>query len=429
MSVNNYLFFIKKRLLSKRWMLYLNICVSSLALTLLCEAVVMPQILHHNEHTIKQALADDMSKFGVIRNSGNDLYDKNISGYISDIYNAPEIDGVGAWTYGGFGYKETVNYETDYWNKILEVQNSHIREFDESRQEVQLVYMPAYAFNINNLELYSGSAKQVGTNTEYLMYLGYNFRDIPIDTVFKDEKYGVNYTVAGIFKKNTSIVDAQQILWNIGGLTLSCSIAMDNMVLLIAPCNGENYFYPVYFFKCADGYTYEEAADKIKEISDKYDIQTATGTLQKRVNDVLSDINWLLSGITGLSAVLIPATFIMMLTTQMLTIMFRKDELGVWLISGIDRKRIFIILWGENIVKMAISAFISYGMVLIYEKVGYASTDISDSVVHGLGYIYWIEVPIFLLLCSVIMALLCSVIPIAYVEKKSIPDIVRGTWR
>lgn len=429
MTIPNYLFLIKKRLLGARWMLYFNIVVSSLAMAFLCgAAVVIPQILHHSENEIKQALADDISQFGVIRNSGNDLYDKNLSGYISDLYHAPEIAGVGSWAYFGFGHLETVNQEADYWNKILEIQNSHIREFDESPDEVQLVYMPAYAFKINHLELYSGSDGQVGSNTGYLMYLGYHFRDIPIGTAFQNED-GTRYTVVGILQEGASIVDAQQILWNLGGLKLGCSVAMDNMVLLLPPCDKDNYFYPDYFFKCADGYAYEEAAAKIKEISEEYHIQTAVGTLQKRVRDVLSDIKWLSDGITELSVVLFPAAFIMLLATQMLTIMMRKDELGVWLLSGMDKKEIFRILLGENIVKTVISALVAYGVISVFEKMAYASAGISDSVIYRLGYISKVQVPVFLLVCSVLTALLCSVIPTVYVGKRSIPDIVRGTWR
>lgn len=429
MTIPNYLFLIKKRLLGSRWMLYFNIGVSSLAMAFLCgAAVVMPQILHHSENDVKQALEDDMSKFGVIRNSGSDLYDKNLSGYVSDIYHAPEIAGVGAWTYFGAGHLATVNRETDYWNEILEIQNSHVREFDESPDEVQMVYMPTYAFQINRLELYSGSDGQVGSNMGYLMYLGYHFRDVPIGTVFQDEKH-VRYTVVGILKEGASIVDAPQLLQNLGGMKLGCSVEMDNMVLLLEPCDGENYFSPIYFFKCADGYAYEEAAAKIKEISEKYRIQVAVGTLQKRVRDVLSDITWLSDGIAGLSAVLFPAAFVMLLVTQMLTIMLRKDELGVWLLSGMDKKDVFRILLGENMIKTVISAMVAYGVVSVFEKIAYASAGISDSVIYRLGYISRIQVPVFLLACSGLTALLCSVIPTVYVGKRSIPDIVRGTWR
>lgn len=430
MTISNYLFLIKKRLFGARWMLYFNIGVSSLALALLCVAtVVMPQLLRHSENQIKRALADDMSKFGVISDSGRDLFEPNISGYISDIYHAPEIAGAGTWNYYGFRHLETVNQETDYWNKILEIQNSHIREFDESPDEVQVVYMPTYAFQINHLELYSGSDGQVGSNTEHLIYLGYHFRDIPIGTVFRDEKSGTRYTVAGILQKDSEIVDAHQLLWNLGGLKLDCSVEMDNMVLCLTPCDGQNYFSSAYLFKCADGYSYEEAAAKIKEISEEYHIQTAVGTLQKRVRDVLSDIKWLSDGITKLSAALFPAAFVMLLATQMLTIMLRKDELGVWLLSGMDKKEIFRILLGENIVKTAVSALIAYGVVSVFEKMAYASAGISASVIHKLGYISRVQVPVFLLACAVLTALLCSVVPTVYVGKRSIPDIVRGTWR
>ena len=423
MSCLSYLFYIKKRLLGKKWMLYLNICVSSLALALLCATVAIPQILTHSENMIKRSLADDLSKFGVVRNGGNAIFNEHISEYISDLYNAPEIDGIGTWTYGGFGYKATVGGEADYWNEILEIQNSHVREFDESPDEVQLVYMSGQAFHINHLELYRGSAQKAGTNTGYLMYLGYNFKDIPVGTVFVDEEYGISYVVEGILQKNTSIVDEQALLRNLGGLKLGCSIEMDNMLLVISPCS-ENYFSQDFFFKCSDGYTYEDAAKKIKAISKEYNIQTETGMLQDRIETVLSDVDWMLKGIDKISGLLFLTAFLMLLITQLLTVLFRKDEFGVWLISGIDRRKIIKILMGENMIKMLFSAFISFGIVMIFVKTAHVSV----SAVYGLRYILWGSVPFFLLVCAILMSLLCSVIPIVYVQKKSIQDIVRGTW-
>ena len=427
MSWKNDWFYIKKRLFTKRWMLYLNICVSAAALAVPGIVISMVFTLRHSENMIKKALADDVSKFGVVLNSGDAIFDENITDCISDLYHAPEIAGIGTWTYGGFEYKTTVGSETDYWKQILEIQNSHVREFDENPDHVQLVYMPGQAFFINHLELYSGSADRVGKNDGYLMYLGYHFKDIPVGTVFKDEKYGTAYTVEGILQKNTIIVDSTTLLWNLGGLKLSSSVAMDNMVLLIAPSN-LNYLSQAYFFKCSDGFTYEDAAGVIKNISEKYGILADTGTMQERMDTVLSDVDWLLNGLVKLSAFLFFAAFIMLMITQLLTILFRKEELGVWLISGINRGQIFRILLGENMVKMLLSSLIAFGIILLYEKMGNAAMRISSSVIYGLRYIYWGIIPLFLLFCAVGMTFLCSVIPIVYLKKKSIPDIVRGTW-
>lgn len=146
--------------------------------------------------------------------------------------------------------------------------------------------------------------------------------------------------------------------------------------------------------------------------------------LQDRIETVLSDVDWMLKGIDKISGLLFLTAFLMLLTTQLLTVLFRKDELGVWMISGIDRRKIIKILMGENMIKMLFSALISFGIVMIFVKTAH----ISVSAVYGLRYILWGSVPVFLLVCAILMSLLCSVIPIVYVQKKSIPDIVRGTW-
>ena len=403
-------------------MLALNVLVSSLALLLLCVAVIVPLILRHCEKTIRKALGNDISMYGVVRNGGDAIFDEAINEYSFDLYNAPEIDGVGIWEYLAFPHMTTVDGEEDYWNEILEIQNSHISPIDDQNTNwVQCVYMRSQAFPINDLRLYRGSAEQVGKNEGYLIYLGYNFRDIPLETKFVNE-YGDSYVVAGILRKKTSIIDFQ-LLWNLGGFRLSCSSSMDNLVLILPPCS-QNYNSEAYFFKCSEGYTYEEAAKKIKSISEQYGFQTETGTLQRRVDDVLSDGSWLLRAIARLSVLLLFSAFVILLTAQLLTIMSRKDEFGVWLVSGIGRKKILWILFGENLIKMLMASFITFVIVVFSEK----AIIESKAVAYELRYILWAGIPVLLLTCSVLMALLCSVIPIAYIKKKSIPDIIRGTW-
>lgn len=423
--MSNYLFYIKKRLSGQTGIRLLNTIVSSMALTLLCIVVITPQILLHCENTIKKALGDDLSKYGVVCNGRNAISDENIFDYINEIYNSPEIESVGTWDYGAFAHMTTVNAGTDYWNQILDIQNSHVKELGEDNNYVQFVYMLSQAFHINNLELYQGSTEQIGKNTGYLMYLGYNFKDIPVGTVFAHETYDFSYEVAGILKKNTSIVDEMVLIENVKELKFSCSIAIDNMIIVIPPCS-DNYHSEAYFFKCSDGYTYEEAAAKIKSISDKYNIQTETGTLEYRIDTVLSYFNWTLNTIAKLSGLLVFSTFIILLTAQLLTILFRKEELGVWIIAGVDRKKIFLILLGENLMKMLISSLIAFGMVVFLEYLFIFSQ--STAIAYEFRYILWGNLPVSILLCAGLIALMCSIIPIIYVRNKSIPEIIRGTW-
>ena len=420
--MSNYLYYVRKRISGKAGMLALNVLVSSLALLLLCVAVIFPLILRHCEKTIRKALGNDISMYGVVRNDGDAIFNEAINDYSFDIYNAPEIDGVGTWDYLAFPHMTTVDGEADYWNEILKIQSSHIRPIDDQNTNwVQCVYMLSQAFPINDLKLYRGSAEQVGNNDGYLIYLGYNFRDIPLETKFVNE-YGDSYVVAGILQKNSSIISSQ-LLWNLGGFRLSCSSSMDNLVLILPPCS-QNYQSEAYFFKCSEGYTYEDAAKKIKSISEQYGIQTETGTLQDRVDDVLSDGSWILKAVARMSVLLFFSAFVILLTAQLLAIMFRKDEFGVWLISGVDRKKIAKILLGENLIKMLMSSLITLAIVILSEKVIIESRIVA----YELRYILWIGIPVLLLACTVLMAFLCSVIPIAYIKKKSIPDIIRGTW-
>lgn len=418
----NYLFYIRKRINGHKWMTLLNIAVSSLALSLLVLAITIPQILNHCEYMINTTLSKDISKYGVIRNGGDAIANENVSDYIFDIYNSPEIEGVGTWDYAGFGDLTTQGTEVDYWQEIQKIHANHHLEFNENPEEIPFVYMLSQAYPINDLKLYCGSDEQVGTNDGWLLFLGYNFRNIPIGTIFTND-YGTSYTVEGIFRKNTKVVDEMAILWNLGGLKYSCSVTMDNMVMVIPPYS-YNYHSESYFFMCADGYSYDQAVKRINEVSEKYHIQTEVGTLADRVDTVLSDFQWMLDSIIKISGLLIFSSFIISLTTQLLTILSRKEELGVWIISGIEKKKIFKILMIENMFKMLISCFVARVIILIFEKIG----NLTGSVAYELRYILWGNVPILLLLSGILLAISSSLITIAYVEKKSIPEIITGTW-
>lgn len=82
-----------------------------------------------------------------------------------------------------------------------------------------------------------------------------------------------------------------------------------------------------------------------------------------------------------------------------------------------------ILLHGENLIKMLSAAALALAAVIFLAKI-YIS---SEATIYELRYILWGNIPIFLLLCAGGVAFLCSLIPMAYIENRSIPDIVRGT--
>ena len=422
----NYFYFIHKRICGKKLMFCFSVVVSSLAMTLLCAAVIIPMILKHNEKMIRKALPDNTVKYGVFRNeSYMDL--ENATDYILDIYNSPEIEGIGTWTYGGCTYLKSVATEMDYWGQILEIQNAHIREFNQDPNKVQIVYMPYQAFSINNLNMIRGSMDRLGQNEDYLLYLGYNFRNIPIGTKFLNEKNGKFYSVEGILEKNTTIVDAKTLLMNLGGLIMSCTISMDNMVLLIPP-KEEDYLSSAFLFKCTEGFSYNDAMQRVQEISEYYGVHCETGKLFDRVDMILSAVDWLTEALSKLSVLLSFSAFVILLTTQLLMIMVRKDEIGVWSMFGISKNIIFKIHIVEKLLKLFLASSISFIILVLTIKIIVVQAGFSDAVLYSLRHIIWLFTPCLLILTSIIMALLCAMITKRYIQKKSIPELIKGTW-
>ena len=75
-------------------------------------------------------------------NPGHPYSNERYQDYITAIYNSPEIDAVGYWTYGGAAHMDTEDLPGDPWDEILSIQKRNVRQFNEfegSEEYVQTV--------------------------------------------------------------------------------------------------------------------------------------------------------------------------------------------------------------------------------------------------------------------------------------------------
>lgn len=420
--MKNSFFYIKKRLQGCKRILFLNILTISISLAIISIALTIPLILKHCEKTIKKSLDGDISEYGVIRNGNNAITNESIGEYISEIMESEEIEAVGTWDRAGFGYMKTVG-DVDYWTEIQRVHAKHHLEFDEGEEDIPFIFMLRNAFSINKINLYAGGKPTEETSDEWLLYLGYNYRTIPLNTLFSNEDNGMTYRVMGIMDKNTSVVDEQAVLWNLGGLKYSCTICLDNMVMVIPP-KDYNYHSENYFFRCAEGYSFEDAEKRINCSADRYGIQTEIGQLDTRVRVVLTDIKWLQSQISQIAVFLFGVAIIITITMQILVTLKRKRELGVWLLTGLSKRRIFGILLAENLLKTGMG--IIPALVIIY--MFWKQWNLTGSVVYELRVILYGGIPIILLASGFILSAVGTAITFAFIADKRAIELIQKTW-
>ena len=427
MTFRDYWQLAKKRLYSNRWMFFFNTFLAVVALLFIGFSIMVPQVMFHGKRTVEKSLAGDIENYGVMSNSVDVYENEKVQRYFSYLAESEEIESVGMWQYTGMGGLKTENSSREYWTDILEIHNKAMKTFDSEESDyVQAVAISPQAMGINQLDLLCGELEPEYSENQILVYLGYNFREIPVGTAFSavDGEENTTYVVAGILAKDTTILDWQTLMMGSNSFKFSYGISLDNMMLLrIRECD-PGYLYLYNFFSCAEGYTYEDAAKKVKEISEELGITVETDRLSNRMESVMGVTDWLISEIERLAGLLCFSSMIILLSSQLLTLLRRKEELGVWISCGIHKRQIVIVLLLENAIKMFLSAGIAIGIFALFWK----SMMFDESVYHELRYVIYYNLDISILFVALSMAVLVSVMPIGYIYKKPLSALVKGDW-
>ena len=423
MKTGDYLFFIRRVFKVNPGLRWLNIVSAAFAFSLILFSAIFVQTQLYCRNSACNSISKDLLSCGMLVNPGDPFSNERYQDYITAIYDSPEIDAVGYWTYGGAVHMDTEDLPGDPWNEILSIQNRHVRQFDGPEEYVQVVNMERYAFRFSNIKLLSGT-DETDMNNEYLVYLGYNFRNIPVGVRFVEPETKTVFKVAGIMERGSSILHEQPFTWNSRGFYYGITVPMDNMVLFVLPASAPYItMSSTNFFSCAEGYSFEEAEQRIKALSSEYGISYSVETMEKRLDTVLNSANWAVNGYKTQAIFFMLIFFIILIVSDLILILSRKDEIGVMTISGVSRRGIFFILFWENFICLLISSAISIVVALLVQKevVKLASYDF-----YNLRYILFVNSPIMVIAISAVVSLLASGAALLYLKRKSLPDIVRG---
>lgn len=428
MHFSHHLHYIRKRVTNHLLMTLFSILLATVALTLFFLSVAIPMTVTNGERSIRHALAKPMEAYGIINNPETAYDQPKITSYLDALCALDEVESVGYYSFGGNTYCKTISDSHDYWQDIITIQNSHQKEFDdeEGSELVQMAYMSRTAWGLLNTSLQSGSAPQAydsADNMHFLLYLGSNFDTIPIGTCFQDD-YNEIFEVAGILKENSSMIESTSLFWNLQTFLLSADVDMDNMVLLLPPSGGTSYFYLDNLFLCADGYSYEEASEAIRRLSDEYGIPAEICTLESRVDEMLAVNRSFERPVQNLFVIVSISVVLIVLTMQLLKIFVRGNEFGIWLANGMGRRDTFIILIGENILQLILAFFFSILIVVLFILV----QDWDTSVVQELRNAIFVPAASATFLTAVVLALLSAVFPSVLIRRKPETELLKGNW-
>lgn len=419
----NKLYLVMKRVKCNTGMTIFSVVLSSAALTIFCFAIMLLQVISHSTNAINNALAKDMDAYGFVNNTASAYENPRIDEYLQDINSLKEIESIGYYDLRGSDDCTTVSSEHNYWKDIIDIQNSHPKVIEDKEKVLQVVYMSRQAYGLYKMPLLDGKKPEnYKENNATLLYLGNNFKDIPIGTRFVDS-INHTYIVAGTFQSDVNIIDNATLFWNLGGLETNYNIPLNNLVLGLVPSE-YSYMFLNNLFVCAEGYSFEQGADAIKELSKQYGISAQIGTLEERVHEKLAQIYTIQKPAMKLCFIICVSVILIILTMQLLTIFLRNNELGIWLTNGICRKDIFFILFGENMFKVFISFLIMPNLAIaILHILKIDQSSLKSFIPSLLGISCFVTFGL-----AVLLAIISSIIPVLIIAKTSTTNLVKGNW-
>lgn len=429
MNFFNRIHYAAKRIRRNFKMQLLSFIIMAVVLTMIYISQILLDGLEWGKKAVQKSLSVPVECCGIVDLPSNVDFFGTLTRFMERAYALEEIQAFGAYDcYAHSGMLSTG--DTDYIGRLLEIQNSGEKEFaDDDLSAIQTVELNRELFEMENIHLLEGELPDSKKADVGLVYLGYNFRGIPVGTQFAQEGFpNIKYEVAGIMEQGTQITDPKILEYNSNGLILSYNVKLDNMVLILL---AEGEFYTVRNLFCvADGYTYQEAVDALEKLGREMGIKIRTGTVTARLDTVFEGNDVIRGRINGAVSISCQLLFMLCVTIQLLNTYSKRKELGVWLACGMSRREMLGILWLENFIKavtgfvVAIIAaqFIVRILVYIYQEKRY------HSVMREIVPLMYGK-PLAGLLCAALL-LTCtvSVIPVVITIKQQTAELVKGVW-
>ena len=424
--MSNYFYYVRKRMFYKPSLFLLSVLVMALGLTVFGYLSMDLIFLKNYEKEAYKYIRQDKDQCGVIEIS-LDEREELIKVY-EELVEGEEIESIGAWYFSYLSSLKTKNSEEDIWKKMLEISNQHVHILESANsdadysKEIDVVRMPSQAFLFNNYKLSKGSKDTVKKTEKNLIYLGYNYRDIPIGTILYDEETKKEYEVAGVLEKNTYLLAEYSLLCNWGGVQLSCINPIDNFFLVVPAYNSrENITNSLAFFSVSDQCSFQEGVKKIQDTFKKHGLGVNVGTYEARVETITSDAAWIHQSLLKISIVIISVAYMIMVVAQLLISSLKQKELGVWILSGLSRKKIWGILFGENFIKSLIAGIVAFLIQQLLLK-DFLFEEENVILMKRLQYVYLGQFGIFLLTACFLLAAVISLLSVYMIRNETIKE-------
>lgn len=279
----------------------------------------------------------------------DDSFMLNDSGmdFLREVYERKEVYCIGSMVDYGCSYESL--------GELYEIQKGHVQDFEIELQDglIEMKTLNSYTMPLCELRLKEGTPVSCldfkdSEKVEYL-YLGPAYEDIAVGTVFS-EKDGSKLVVAGKIEENQRWIRSDlehTYVSEILDYTVDCNYA----IFLVS---NQKIFSEGLWVCAEDGYTIEEAIDAAKEVGKKYGIKFTYETLKDKVKKTSKDTDLLLSYLSKLLGIVMVASLLMMITTQIVTMLENTKNYGVMYAVGFSGKEVNrMLLWKHIITSLS----------------------------------------------------------------------------
>lgn len=262
--------------------------------------------------------------------------------FLNDMLNMDEITGVTS----GSIYQPT----TDMIEELGVQQEKLDPEYVKQQDGVPWFYMSWFGVDVCHFNLRDGKRPEEWelAEAESLIYLGANFKDIPVGTKYDCEFEQTTYVVGGILEKGTCwICDSVYTFESIRDTRYVENL--DNMVVLIDP--------DLISLRCTytvkNGYSLEETEQKLQQLAEKHNAKIKLARLEDVIDENEYQYSHILNAIRTMTFIIMLTSLVILERTQFSEMISDTEYFGIFYANGAATRDLALILVGENLLKVA----------------------------------------------------------------------------
>lgn len=327
-----------------RYMVTLILCMVMFLLLLV--SLFAWRYIRRERTACDQCLNGGIKQAGMI--SFEDGWSENA--ILDNILNMDEIIGVTS----GSIYQPT----TDMIEELGAQQEQLDPEYVKQQNGVPWFHMSWSGVDVCHFNLSDGKRPEEWdlAEDESLIYLGANFKDIPVDTKYDCEFEQTTYVVGGILEKGTCwICDDVYIFESIRDTRYVENL--DNMVVYIAPylVSGRCTY------TVKNGYSLEETEQKLLQLAEQHNAKIKLARLEDVIDENEYQYSHILNAIRTMTFIIMLTSLVILERTQFSEMISDTEYFGIFYANGATTRDLVSILVGENLLKV-VAAYLLAGV-------------------------------------------------------------------